>query len=302
MNVFLSYTRSKDQFGTVSTFCKHFAAELEMRSPGSTVFLDTMNIQDGDHFPEVLAAEVARADVLLVLLSPAWLQSEWCRREFSLFTENRSNQERLHKILPVLWVATPQAVGAPEDPVAQIFASVNHADWRDLRYGDWQSPENKRQVGALAERALALSIPAPAPNKPLPPHRPAPQPTPEGPPQPVSPPSETFTNVWFRSGDRRVSLRAYSSSGRLVVTGDRVVFGEADEAFEFSGSEINSVRLGKMPGDLYNNWCIVSYGSPEKTAGFKDGALLGWGTDTSSIHSRLEAILAATRLRKSKPE
>jgi hypothetical protein len=95
----------------------------------------------------------------------------------------------------------------------------------------------------------------------------------------------------FEAGDRGLSLRAYSASGKLVVSEQRIAFGDSGDAFEIGVSEIKSVCWGKMAGDTYNEWVIVRYGSPEKMAGFKDGSRLGWGTGTPSIMSTLSYVL-----------
>lgn len=157
MNVFLSYTRSKDQFNKVSSFRERLEHELSMRSPGSTVFQDTHNLGSGQHFPEELQNALRRADVFLALVSPAWLQSDWCRKEFSTFTVNATDAARLHRILPVLWVETPELTQDSLDVVAKTLANINYSDWRDLRYESWDEPKNQRQLGKLAESAIALS-------------------------------------------------------------------------------------------------------------------------------------------------
>jgi len=157
MKVFLSYTRNKDIFQKVSAFREHLEVELAMRSPGSIVFQDTSHIQQGDNFPHLLADELTKSDVLLVLLSPAWLGSDWCRREYALFTQDGLNSDRLQRILPVLWVETPQLVVSSSDAIARTLASINYADWRELRYVSWEDTTNQKAIGKLAERALALA-------------------------------------------------------------------------------------------------------------------------------------------------
>ena len=161
MNIFLSYTRKKDQYQKVSSFRERLEVEVEMRSPGSRVFQDKEHLMEGSHFPEVLAAELKGTDVLLALVSPAWLQSEWCRREFSLFTDDATDSTRLHRILPVLWVDTPEMNFRSPDLAARTMANISYSDWRDLRYENWDDSKNQRQVGSLAESAIALLQPAP---------------------------------------------------------------------------------------------------------------------------------------------
>jgi hypothetical protein len=120
---------------------------------------------------------------------------------------------------------------------------------------------------------------------------PSPEVVRKGPDRAALPLPKMFENVWYRAGDRGLSLRAYSASGKLVISEQRVTFGENGEAFEIGVSEIKSVCWGKMAWDTYNEWVIVRYGSPEKMAGFKDGSRLGWGTGTPSIMSTLLSVL-----------
>jgi len=98
-------------------------------------------------------------------------------------------------------------------------------------------------------------------------------------------------DVWYRAGDRGLSLRAYSASGKLVISEQRIAFGDGGDAFEIDVTEIKSACWGKMDGDNFNEWVIVRYGSPEKMAGFKDGSRLGWGAGTPSIMSALSSAL-----------
>lgn len=105
---------------------------------------------------------------------------------------------------------------------------------------------------------------------------------------------KVFEDVWYRAGDRGLSLTAFSASGKLVISEQRVAFGEGGSAFEIGLTDIKSVCWGKMAWDTVNEWVIVRYGSPEKMAGFKDGSRLGWGTGTPSIMSSLSSLLEKT--------
>ena len=157
MKVFLSYTRSKDQFNAVSDFAKHLKMELVIRSPGSSLFHDTESIVEGEHFPVRLESEVKLSDVFLPLISPAWFASEWCRLEYLLFTSNYTDAVRLHRVLPILWVTTPDLQASSDDELVNAIKPIQYFDWRELRYGEWNSRENRREVGKLAERAVMLS-------------------------------------------------------------------------------------------------------------------------------------------------
>ena len=120
---------------------------------------------------------------------------------------------------------------------------------------------------------------------------PSPEVVRKGPDKVALPLPIAFEDVWYRAGDRGISLRAYSASGKLVVSEQRIAFGDGGDAFEIGAPEIKSVCWGKMAWDTANEWVIVRYGSPEKMAGFKDGSRLGWGTGTPSIMSTLSSLL-----------
>ena len=169
MQVFLSYTRIKDQFNAVTDFHAHLENELKQSAPGTSVFFDKRNLNDGGHFPDELSAELQQADVLIPLLSPAWLQSDWCRREFELFTSDRQDVGRLHRVLPVLWVATPQVSAQSTDPIARALASIQRPDWTQRRHESWTNPNKLANMAKLAEStaslAVAPSIPITSANK-----------------------------------------------------------------------------------------------------------------------------------------
>lgn len=131
MRVFLSYTRTKDAFGGATAFRKHLEAELKLLEPAASVFQDT-RIEAGDDWAQELEDQVNKADVLLALISPAWRTSDWCRKEFDLFTRKETLLGRAApRVLPVLWVSSgPDENG---DPNTLDLRRVQYADWRELR-------------------------------------------------------------------------------------------------------------------------------------------------------------------------
>ena len=69
MRIFISYSRKDvDAANALSAW---------LESHGADVFIDYQEILGTDHFPERLAQEVERCDVLLLLLSPSSVQSRW---------------------------------------------------------------------------------------------------------------------------------------------------------------------------------------------------------------------------------
>jgi len=76
MKAFVSYTREKDAFDhVVSNFRDRLENELKLRKRSSTVFMDKSAIAAGMNFSVEIDKALADAGVLVVLLSPAWLES-----------------------------------------------------------------------------------------------------------------------------------------------------------------------------------------------------------------------------------
>ncbi len=60
------------------------ALEADLRKEGYAVFLDTKKIGEGTEWQEKIFTEVRTSDVLIVLLQPETVESEWVQRELDL--------------------------------------------------------------------------------------------------------------------------------------------------------------------------------------------------------------------------
>ena len=157
MKTFISYTREKDahdQF--VSKFRDHLETELRLRKRASTVFMDKTGILPGSSFSIALDAALKDSDVLIALLSPAWLESTWCRRELERFVEFKSEQGRFPAVLPLLWVPV-SLESHSTDRLAQFLAPIQYLDWTDLRKRRWGAYPLKNATDKLAQAMFALS-------------------------------------------------------------------------------------------------------------------------------------------------
>jgi hypothetical protein len=163
MKAFISYTREKDKFEEiVSVFRARLENEMQLRDREATVFQDANEISAGQRFPIEITKNIADSDVLVVLLSPAWLQSEWCRKEFDTFVTKEISEGREPRILPLLWVDVSLASDS-EDPIARQLYPIQNRDWRDLRKKDWKSEDLKNELDALAARICTLATSSTAP-------------------------------------------------------------------------------------------------------------------------------------------
>jgi hypothetical protein len=67
------------------------------------VWHDKEGLRTGEIWNDRLMQEIRGADVLIVLMSPRWLDSEFCRKEFTTFEEVETERKVGPYILPILW-------------------------------------------------------------------------------------------------------------------------------------------------------------------------------------------------------
>lgn len=132
LNVFISYTRNKDQYNAVTALRRHLVSELHNYDRDASCFQDTDSIRHGESIPQAIREALEQTDVLLVLVSPAWLKSTWCRSELTTYLE-------LHPqglVVPLLWVPTPgvDINDITDDPVATELSQRRCFDWGTYRH------------------------------------------------------------------------------------------------------------------------------------------------------------------------
>jgi TIR domain-containing protein len=158
-DVFISYTHIKNTRETryaVTKFREHLESELKQQIRNNiTVFQDISDICAGDEWERRIKEELASARLLLVLLSPTWLTSEWCQKECELFLKGPPTGR---EIVPILWDKVEGINLTPEQ--AALLAKVRehqvltwderkYANWK---YADWSSPAPNRALGRFAEQ------------------------------------------------------------------------------------------------------------------------------------------------------
>jgi TIR domain len=156
MKVFLTYTRDKDVREAVTRFHAEFLSKLRKSERRSQVFMDSADIIPGDDFEWEIKRRLHQADLLVVFLSPEWLESDWCRKEFEWFVKERDGLHRHRPILPVLWRKTPALDAPAKDKIVRILQKLQYDDWRNIRRTGWENdPEPLQRLGRLVDAAIA---------------------------------------------------------------------------------------------------------------------------------------------------
>jgi hypothetical protein len=151
-DVFLSYTHVKDEYKAVSLFRKHLETELRKKTGNVTLtlFQDKDGIRGGDNWEERLRSELKSARVLLILVSPTWLKSDWCRREYEIYRD-ASPSGAPRPIVPILWDSVEESdLATHELDIYHKLRRLQMVEWGELQYEDWSDPKLQKAVSRLA--------------------------------------------------------------------------------------------------------------------------------------------------------
>lgn len=221
-DIFVSYARDDDlpppdrpdKKGFVSFLYDSIQYEFRDLGPNRPkIWRDINRISDGDQFTPELEAALKQASVLVVILSPNWMASEWCNRELDTFARDHGGE--LQRIVVVNkhhidFAARPAllrgqvgfefyARNKDPDDIAGDTEFFDRGEARDERY--WQ------KVRALVAHLLRRKAPPPPP--------------------PLYPPSGRTIYVAKPASDMRASYDRIVSE--LVGRGHAVVPSPAEE-------------------------------------------------------------------------
>lgn len=153
---FLSYVRADDEHeqGRLSELCRRLAAEVRMQTGKPfEIFQDNKDIQWGHAWQDRIESGLDEATFLICIITPAYFEREWCRKEFLAFRGKERKLGRQDLILPIYYVEADQFSDEElrrSDEVARILAERQYADWRDLRFEPWSTPEVGKAFAKLA--------------------------------------------------------------------------------------------------------------------------------------------------------
>ena len=104
------------------------------------IWQDT-KLRTGDRWEQTIKDQLYKSDVLIVLLSPRWIGSEFCRREYQLFEQVEANYGGGHYVTPI--------------QVRQLGEQEKHLSPEELAV--YKSIRQRQYFQTLARDFLALS-------------------------------------------------------------------------------------------------------------------------------------------------
>jgi formylglycine-generating enzyme required for sulfatase activity len=162
---FWSYTSSDDQHsdGRLSQLRRLVARELQLligQRPLVDIFQDVAAIAHGADWAEKIYQALDRSSFLIPIVTPGFLQSEWCCKEVIRFRQREEALGRNDLIFPFRYISIDDA--DPDDPadchdpaVFRLLASRQRFDFSPLRFHDPRDREVATQIAALARSVRA---------------------------------------------------------------------------------------------------------------------------------------------------
>ncbi|WP_416902032.1 TIR domain-containing protein [Micromonospora echinospora] len=158
---FWSYTRRDDHLegGRILRLAGKIQSEYELITGEELkLFIDKGAVEWGDEWRRVTDAALVETAFFIPLITPKYLQSEECRREFIEFVGRAANADAKELVLPILYIDTP-AVNDPDtsDEVARLVQETQRVDWRELRLASEESEEYRTAVNEMAQRLAKIT-------------------------------------------------------------------------------------------------------------------------------------------------
>lgn len=152
---FWSYVRRDDDLsrGRVSELRELILAELESQLGQEVpVFKDTVSIAPGARWNEQTTQALSDATFFIPVLTPSFLQSEWCCREVRLFLERQKrlleaypDLPAVSRIFPIHYVDVTDA-DARDEEVRDTLMELQHLNFHGMRHRPGDDPVVQTEV------------------------------------------------------------------------------------------------------------------------------------------------------------
>ena len=112
-DLFVSYARKDNETGMVSALVERIEEDFAHFSPSMPlkVFFDKKSILDLQHWQDVLKKGLRQSKVMLAVLSEAYFQSEWCRREWEECVLVEQARTYPGEALTPIFIVAPEDLG-----------------------------------------------------------------------------------------------------------------------------------------------------------------------------------------------
>ena len=155
---FMSYVRLDDQHenGRLTQFRERLSAEVRMQTGDAfDIFQDRNDIAWGQQWKDRIVESLDGVTFLIPIITPAFFKSPACREELERFLQREEGLGRTDLVLPVYYIecsTLSDEAKRERDPLAKAIAARQYADWRELRFEPFTSPEVGKRLAGMARQ------------------------------------------------------------------------------------------------------------------------------------------------------
>ena len=161
---FFSYARDDGETdpGLITALTTELERRINARLVNArlTIWRDAERLKVGERWDDAINGELRRADLLIVLLTPRWIGSEYCRKEFVFFEQLEATRGADQCVVPILArpVAPQESRFTPEQ--REIFGRINERQHFQALATDFlKLPRARRnaEIERLAEHIAGIT-------------------------------------------------------------------------------------------------------------------------------------------------
>ncbi|MER7418015.1 TIR domain-containing protein [Micromonospora peucetia] len=157
---FWSYTHRDNELenNRIRRLAESIANEYELLTGEQLeLFVDSSAIAWGTKWRDVINDALARTAFFIPVITPLYLRSRECRREFVEFSAKANSIGANELVMPILYSETPAVADEhTDDDIAVTVRATQRADWRQLRLAEEHSERYRTEVHALAKRLVEV--------------------------------------------------------------------------------------------------------------------------------------------------
>ena len=150
----MGYVTSDDRYERLTEFRERLSNEVRVQiGEEFSIFQDRKDILWGQNWKKRIEESLDEVTFLIPIITPSFFNSQYCRRELERFLEREKELKRDDLVLPIYYVDCPllnDEEKRTEDKLAQAIFAHQYADWRDLRFEPFASPQVGRTLAKLA--------------------------------------------------------------------------------------------------------------------------------------------------------
>jgi parallel beta-helix repeat protein len=153
---FLSYVHDDDKHerGRLTQLREDLSGEVRAQTGEKfEIFQDAPGIAWGQQWKRRVDDSLDAVTFLIPIITPGFFKSAQCRRELERFLDRESELGRDDLILPIYYINCPalnDEAQRKQDPLAEVVAARQYADWRELRFEPLTDPQVRRRLASLA--------------------------------------------------------------------------------------------------------------------------------------------------------